>query len=150
MTSLVTYEGARFALHAKAVEMIESRMYHGAAPRQAIAVPADFAHPVRWKGIVRGEGFVTLVPLDVQGAYDSSHERTYGDPPAGDATVEAARRLPDFQTMIRFSQAPFWKTTPVSSGTLVELMDLRYGTPDDPGFAAVSSVVSRVVSGAAH
>ena len=52
--------------------------------------------------------------------------------------------------MIRFSQAPFWITTPVADGTLVELMDLRYGTPDDPGFAVVSSVVPLAVSGTAR
>jgi inner membrane protein len=146
LLSLLTYEGARFALHAKAVEMLESRMYDGAAPLQAIAVPADFVHPVLWKGIVRGAGFVTIVPLDVQDAYDASRERTWDDPPPN-AAVEAARRLPDFQSMIRFSQAPFWETTPVSGGTLVELMDLRYGTPDDPGFAVVSSVVPNAVLG---
>jgi hypothetical protein len=100
----------------------------------------DFVHPGRWKGIVRGDGFVTIVPLDVQEAYDPALERTFEDSPPG-AVVQAARQLPGFQTMLRFSQAPFWKITRVSGGTLVELMDLRYGTPDDPGFAVVSGIV---------
>jgi len=167
LASLVTYEGARFAMHAKAVEMLASRTYHtvsappsvstlpssnpvsnpaslpgdaGVPPNQVLAVPADFVHPGRWKGIVRGNGFVTIVPLDVQEAYDPVLERTFDDSPPG-AAVEAARRLPEFQTMLRFSQAPFWKITRVSGGTLVELMDLRYGTPDSPGFAVVSGIV---------
>jgi membrane-bound metal-dependent hydrolase YbcI (DUF457 family) len=140
LATLVTYEGARFAMHAKAVEMLESRTYRDSAPVQALAVPADFVHPGWWKGIVRGEGFVTIVPVDVQEAYNPARERTFDDSPPG-AIVEAARRLPEFQTMLRFSQAPFWKITKVTGGTLVELMDLRYGTPDNPGFAVVYGIV---------
>jgi inner membrane protein len=140
LSTLITYEGVRFAFHAKAVEMLESQTYQGQAPLQAIAVPADFVHPALWKGIARTEGFVTIVPLDVQGGFDSAGERTFDDPPPGPA-VDAARRLAEFQTMIRFSQAPFWKVTPVSGGTLVELIDLRFGTPDNPGFAVASGVI---------
>ncbi len=140
LTTLISYEGARFAMHAKAVEMIESRMYDGVAPTQAIAVPTDFIHPTRWKGIARGPGFSTIVPLNVQSAYDPSFEVTYMEAAAADA-IAAARKLPEFQTMMRFSQSPFWKTTRVAGGTLVELLDLRFGTPDDPGFAFISSVI---------
>ena len=159
LATLVTYEGARFAMHAKAVEMLASRTYKASAPvslvaaegaspgqalavppRQVLAVPVDFVHPGRWKGIVRGDGFVIIVPVDVQEAYDPSLERSFDDSPPG-AMVQAARQLPGFQTMIRFSQAPFWKVTKVSGGTLVELMDLRYGTPDHPGFAEISAII---------
>jgi len=137
---LVTYEGGRFAMHARAVEVLESHTYQGAEPWQVIAVPADFVHPTRWKGIARTPGLVTIVPLDVQEGYDESREAHYPDAAPGDI-VAAARKLPDFQTMMRFSQAPFWKVMRTSNGFLVELMDLRYGTPDNPGFAVVSQIV---------
>jgi len=149
LATLLTYEGARLAMHAKAVEMIESHMYDGAAPLEAIAVPADFVHPTRWKGIARGPGFATIVPIHVQGAYDPSLEVTYMDSSSTEV-IAVARGLPEFQTMMRFSQAPFWKTTPVSGGTLVELLDLRYGTPDSPGFAFVSSVISKAAAQRGH
>ena len=149
LATLVTYEGARFAMHAKAVETIESHMYDGTAPLEAIAVPADFVHPTRWKGIARGRGFATIVPIDVQSAYDPSLEVTYMDSSSTEV-IAVARGLPEFQTMMRFSQAPFWKTTPVSGGTLVELLDLRYGTPDSPGFAFVASVISRAAVQRGH
>jgi inner membrane protein len=141
LLTLITYEGARFALHAKAVEMIESQTYKNQVPRQSIAVPADFFHPALWKGIARCEGFDVIVPIDVQEGFDASEERIYEDPPADDPVIQAARQQPGFQTMIRFSQAPFWKITPVAGGSLVELMDLRYGTPDNPGFAGASGIV---------
>ncbi len=149
LSALITYEGARFALHAKAVEMLESQTYSSGtdtsgarkdqAPRQTIAVPADFVHPARWKGIARCEAFDTIVPLDVQDGFDTSEERTFVD--ASGPAIDEARRFPEFQTMIRFSQAPFWKVTPVSAGTLVELIDLRFGTPDNPGFAVAAGIV---------
>lgn len=146
LISLLAYEGGRFALHAKAVEMLESQTYSSDSrqdqtPYQTIAVPADFVHPALWKGIARCEGFDVIVPIDVQDAFDPADERTFPDPPPGDPAVEAARKLPEFQTMIRFSQAPFWKVTPVPQGNLVELIDLRYGTPDNPGFASASGIV---------
>ena len=149
LSALITYESARFALHAKAVEMLESQTYSSGtdtsgthkdqAPRETIAVPADFVHPARWKGIARCEGFDTIVPLDVQDGFDPSQERIFVD--ASGPAIDEARRFPEFQTMIRFSQAPFWKVTPVSAGTLVELIDLRFGTPDNPGFAVAAGIV---------
>ena len=84
------------------------------------------------------------MPVDVQEAYDAAEEMTYDDSAPGDV-IATARRLPEFQTMMRFSQAPFWKATPVPGGMLVELMDLRYGTPDNPGFAAISSVMTGAI-----
>jgi hypothetical protein len=120
--------------------MLESHTYQGSEPTQAIAVPADFVHPMRWKGVARTPGLVTIVPLDVQEAYDPSRETRYADT-ARAAIVAKAKQLPDFQTMLRFSQAPFWKVTSTANGNLVELMDLRYGTPDNPGFAVVSEIV---------
>src|SRR5262249_44159829 len=122
LTLLVAYESGRFAMHARAVEMLESHTYEGAEPTQAIAVPADFVHPMKWKGIARTPGLVTIVPLDVQEAYDPSQEMHYEDDAPADI-VAKARLLPDFQTMMRFSQAPFWKVTREADGNRVELMD---------------------------
>jgi hypothetical protein len=148
LATLITYEGARFALHAKAIEMLDSQKYSSdtqknQAPYQTIAVPLDFFHPALWKGIARCEGFDVILPFDVQQAFNAASERTFLDPPPGDPSVAAARKLSEFQTMLRFSQAPFWKVTPLSNRTLVELIDLRYGTPDNPGFAVASGLVSR-------
>jgi hypothetical protein len=36
---------------------------------------------------------------------------------------------------------PFWKVTPVADGLRLDLIDLRFGDPDRPGFASVSAIV---------
>jgi hypothetical protein len=45
---------------------------------------------------------------------------------------------------LRFSQFPLWRISPVSepeNGKLVEVLDLRFGNPLEPGFMA-SAVLS--------
>jgi len=46
-----------------------------------------------------------------------------------------------------FNQLPFWRVTPGVDGTLVELIDLRFGTPENPGFEARATVDA---AGAVH
>ena len=56
--------------------------------------------------------------------------------------MEAVRATRPFQVFGSFNQLPFWKVTPVVDGTLVELIDLRFGTPENPGFEARAVVDS--------
>jgi inner membrane protein len=142
LIALVSYEGARFVAHERAVGMISARLYQGAPPREVIAVPVGAVSPFEWRGIVRGDGFATIVPVNVLKAFDPAQGRTFYEAKPG-AAIEEARRLPEFQTMIRFSKAQFWKVLPGASGTEVQLIDLRFGTPDNAGFAAVSTIVKR-------
>ena len=150
LVALFSYECARFALHDRAVAMLAAQTYKspsgqselqsGAPPREAIAVPADFVHPLRWRGIVRGDGFVALLPVNVGGEINPGTAQVFQEAPPGPA-IEAAKQRPEFQVMLRFSRAPFWTVTAVPDGSEVTLVDLRYSSPDGGGFAAVSAVV---------
>ena len=44
----------------------------------------------------------------------------------------------------RFAQLPFWNVTPLDDGVRLELTDLRFGSPESPGFAGVSTIVDRM------
>ena len=60
---------------------------------------------------------------------------------------KAARRTAVFQSFLRFSQYPLWRVTPypeVENGRLVEVFDLRFGTPLAPGFVARAILDSRL------
>jgi len=57
--------------------------------------------------------------------------------------MAAALRTHPFEVFSRWSQVPFWRVTPVGEDLRLELIDLRFGTPDNPGFAGVSALVDR-------
>ena len=134
---LLGYEGLRFSAHAMALEVMASRLYDGAAPQRVLAVPVGI-NPFVWRGIVETGDVVRILPVSLRGEFDSKAARVFQQSPPGPA-IDAARRTHPFQVFLRFSRAPFWKATSVDGGTLVELIDLRFGSPDAPGFGAVST-----------
>ena len=57
--------------------------------------------------------------------------------------IEAALRSSPFQTFLEFVQYPIWVTEPdaeTDHGTRVRLVDLRFGTPYQPGFQTTAIV----------
>jgi hypothetical protein len=139
LAMLLGYEGLRFSSHAMAVEVMASRLYGGAPPERVLAVPVG-TDPFIWRGIVESGDMVRVLPVPLRGEFDPTAGRVFRQAPPGPA-IDAAMRTRAFQVLRRFTRAPFWKTTPVDGGTLVELIDLRFGSPDAEGFAAVSTVV---------
>ncbi len=145
LTALVAYDGARSAAHARALAIMEAHTFNGTIARRLTAIPEGM-NPLRWRGVAEGEGFVVIVPVDLSGEFDPTNGRIeYAPEP--NLAMEIARRTRPFEEFARFNQLPFWKITPVPDGTRVELIDLRFGTPEHPGFEA-STVVD--VAGNAH
>jgi len=138
LLALLTYEGARFAAHQRALGVMGAHLFNGSIPNRLTAVPIR-ENPWRWRGIAEAEGFVDVVPIDLATEFDPSDGRIeYTVPP--NPAMEAARRTRAFEVFGSFDQLPFWKVTPVVDGTLVELIDLRFGTPENPGFEARATV----------
>jgi len=134
LAALLAYEGVRFSAHDRALAVMGAHLFNGSVARRLTAVPARF-NPLRWRGIAEGDGFVDIVPVNLSESFDpDAGEIDYSSPPG--PAVDAARLTRPFQIFGRFSQLPFWKTTPLPEGTQVELIDLRFGTPRSPGFEA--------------
>jgi inner membrane protein len=145
LLAVLTYDGARFAAHQRALGVMGAHLFNGAIPNRLTAVP-NRQNPWRWRGIAEAEGFVDIVPIDLATEFDPSGGRVdYTTAP--NSAIEAARRTRPFEIFGSFNQLPFWKVTPVVDGTLVELIDLRFGTPENPGFEARAVVDA---SGEAH
>jgi inner membrane protein len=139
LVAILAYEGGRYSAHERALAMMGAHLYNGSAAKRLTAVP-DRWNPWRWRGIAEGDGFVDIVPMDLNGQFDPSDGRIeYVAEP--NPAMDAARRDPVFQGFAVFSQVPFWKVTPLANGTLVEDIDLRFGTPEAPQFEA-SGVVT--------
>lgn len=138
LAAVLGYEGARFTMHARAIAVMNARIYDGSAARRITAIPARW-NPLRWRGVVEGAGFVEIVPVNLNETFDPSAGRLDYAAQAGSA-IDAAKRTQAFERFAQFNQLPFWKTTPVEGGTEVELIDLRFGSPQYPGFEAKALV----------
>ena len=136
--AVLSYEGARFTLHSRALAILGAHTFNGTIPKQLAAVP-DRMNPLRWRGIAIGENFVVNVPVDLGTDFDPTAGRIDYAPEPGPA-IDAARKTPAFDGFLKFNQLPFWKLTPTPDGTRVELIDLRFGTPSNTGFEASALV----------
>lgn len=135
---LISYEAARYTAHERALGIMSSRLFNGEVPRRLTAIPARF-NPLNWRGVVEGDGFVAIVPINLTESFDpAAGSMDYPAPPS--PSIEAAQHTRAFELFGQFNQLPFWKVTPLPDATRVELIDLRFGTPQRPGFEA-SAVV---------
>lgn len=138
---ILVYNGGRSILHARAVEVLDSRIYQGAQPLRAAAFP-DSIHPLRWTGVVETQDFWATGPVDLLGEFDPTRVTILHKPPPEPA-IEAALATRTFQEFLRFAQFPQWRVTPVpvpENGRLVQLFDLRFGRPPNAAFMAEATV----------
>ena len=140
---LLIYNCGRAVLHSRAIATLESRLYDGEASVRVAAMPTF--SPLEWRGLVETQEFYQLEDVDLAGQFDPGRGLTFHKP-LSDPAIEAARATPTFQAFLAFSQFPLWRVTPVSepeNGRKVEVLDLRFGNPLQPGFMATAVVDAR-------
>jgi hypothetical protein len=137
--ALLGYEGFRFTAHQRAIAVMSSYRYGDERPR-VWALP-DGVSPLRWRGIVETTDSVLDVPVDLSVDFDPSQGRIAYPAPESPA-LDAARATVPFQAFARFNQLPFWRVTQMDDLVRVELIDLRFGTPWQPGFAVATALVT--------
>lgn len=142
LLTLLAYEGFRLGTHARAVEVMSAHLYEGAPPRRVTALAGPF-NPLAWRGVIEGEGFVVLTAVDLLEKYDPVAAGRLYRTPAPIPAMDAALRTRPFQVFSRFAEVSFWKVTPLQDGLRLDLMDLRFGTPERPGFVSVAAIVDR-------
>ena len=142
---VLLYDCGRGVLHARAVATLVSQLYEGAAATRVAALPGP-ANPMLWKGIADAGDFYAVENVDLLADFDPTHALIVYKPPP-DAAIEAARRTPAFQEMERFSRFPLWRVSPapdLPGGHMVQLSDLRFGSPGAPAFMATAILDARL------
>jgi len=140
LVALLGYEGFRYTAHQRAIAVMSAYDYHDDSTPRVWALPAGVS-PLRWRGIVETSDAVLDVPVDLTRDFDPSLGRTAYPAPESPA-LDAARATQPFQAFARFNQLPFWRVTPVDDLVRVDLIDLRFGTPWQPGFAVATALVT--------
>jgi len=131
---LLAYEGGRVAAHERALAVMGARLYNGKQANRISAIPNRWT-PFQWRGVAEGDGYVVDVAVDLNTEFDPSEGRIdYASPVNG-----AAMKTRPFEVFSKFDQLPFWKVEKLADGTTeAQLIDLRFGTPERPGFAATA------------
>jgi inner membrane protein len=142
---LLLYNCGHAVLHARAVAMLESRVYQGSPPLRVVALP-DAVDPLSFRGLVETREFFSTLDVDLRSDFDPSAGSIFYKPAPAPA-LEAAARTATFRDFLRFAQYPYWRVQPAAEpegGFTVEAMDLRFGNPRAPGFVAVAILTSRL------
>jgi inner membrane protein len=138
---ILLYGSARYALHARAVSMLDSRVYSGSPPLRVAALPHPF-NPLLWTGVVETAGFFSIHRIDLTDVFDPSNARLLHKPEPN-AAIDRARASPVVQGFLRFSQLPYWRVTPSDvpeGGARVDIIDLRFGRPPSERFTAMALI----------
>jgi inner membrane protein len=138
LIALLGYDSFRFAAHGRAIAEMRARAYSD-TPRFA-ALPRGI-DPLHWRGVVIAPDFVLTTDMNLTEDYDPEAFGHIDYPAQESPAIDVAKSTPVFQTMQKFEQLPFWKDSPVGDARLVEMIDLRFGTPQRPGFATAQALV---------
>jgi inner membrane protein len=142
---LVFYNYGRGVLHSRATSILESRIYQDSNPLRVLAAP-DPANPLLWRGVVETRDFYAVEDVNLAGDFDPTRATIFHKPEA-DPALDAAARTKEFQEFLRFAQFPLWRVSPVpepEGAKLVEVLDMRFGTPLVPGFMVSAVLTSRL------
>ncbi len=138
LVAVLLYDTGRWMAHDRAVSIVDAYNYRGAPAERVSVFPVRFT-VMRWRAVVEGNGFIYDVPIDLTREFDAAGGHTEY-PAISSASIDAARATRTFQVFENFDQLPFWTLLPVDDTVRVELLDLRFGSLQRPGFEAVAFV----------
>jgi inner membrane protein len=142
LSFLLLYNCGRAILHEQAAVVLDSRLYDGEVPARVAAMPT--ANPLLWRGLVETRDWISVRDVDLTRQFDPARGPTF-QKPLVDPAIEVARRTATFRTFLEFSQFPLWRVSPADDppgSRKVEVFDMRFGTPLEPGFAVANALVS--------
>jgi len=139
LAAVLFYDTGRWVMHQRALAVLGSHLYAGGLPIRVTATPYGVNNPLRWRGIIEGDGFVYEVPVDLSKDFDPN-AGFVEYPTVSSPAIDAARQTPPFREFAKFDQVPFWRVSTSLNASKVELIDLRFGSPQRPGFEALATV----------
>lgn len=140
VVSIFTF--GRWILHGRAIAVLDSRLYDGAAPVRVAAMP-DAVNPFAWRGLVETDGTYRLYNVNLLGDFDPFSGRVLHRPTPGGrerAALDAISGTTAFRAFQGFARYPMWSFTPEGDNLRVDAWDLRFGRSDQRAFLATALV----------
>ncbi len=138
---LCGFEYGRYLAHDRAVAVLNARIYDGLAPVR-VAAFATYWNPLKWRGLVETSDAYRIFDVDLAREFNPSGGKVLYKAEGSAATIAASQTL-TFQRFLSFSSFPLWRALPLAEpdgGTEVDVFDLRFGDPQQPGFVAAAIV----------
>jgi inner membrane protein len=144
LVALMVWDAGRWLSHERAIAMMEARSYRGEPAYRMSALPPQFGFsPLVWHGIVEAQDGIFDLRVDITRplyVYSDQMIRTTDHTAREEAAKDAAGDTRAFRVFKDFDQLPYWKFTPETNATRVELLDLRFGSMEIPGFRAITVI----------
>ena len=127
---VLVYVSARGYFHSQAVDLLESRDYHGRAPLAVGAFPVS-ASPFEWRGVVSTDNTIeeVEVPLLPGTEFDAERSMTYYKPEDTPA-LQAGQHTAAAQRLLRYARFPLASIVRPGEGYRFELRDARFAERD--------------------
>jgi membrane-bound metal-dependent hydrolase YbcI (DUF457 family) len=124
------YVGGRGFLHARALDLLLSRDYHGEPPQRAGAF-ASASNPFEWRGVVATASTVEELQLSMLPgpAFDPDQAVAHYKP-EDSAAISVAQNTDDAKLFLSYARFPMASVEPRDDGFEVELRDLRFPADD--------------------
>lgn len=140
---VVVIWGVRDYQHRRALNAMNSFLYHGAEPSRLAAYPY-MINPFRWHGVVETQDFLETVPVNsLAPEVDSDSGILYYKPPVTDV-LSAAKASYMGRVYLDWAVFPYVRQADLrdeGGQHLVEFQDLRYTYPSSRGTAPLSGYV---------
>jgi inner membrane protein len=137
---IILYVGIRAHFHSDVIALIESRTFRGEVAERAGALPEAFS-PVTWHGIVETEGALhtlTVMVGPVESFDPESAETLFKPEPS--AALDAAQKTAAAESFLRVARFPKASVEITSTGSRVEIRDLRYAAMGDGVHEAIAVI----------
>jgi inner membrane protein len=148
LSFFLIYDFGRFLSHQRAIEILNSRLYHDAPPTRVAAFPSSGVSPLEWEGWIERPEFVMRFQVNVSQEFDPTAGSIIYKP-APSPAIDAASQAHPFQVFLRFAQYPLWSVNAADSpegAHDITVTDLRFPF----GATALVDSSNRVISSSFH
>jgi membrane-bound metal-dependent hydrolase YbcI (DUF457 family) len=137
---LLIYAGVRAGLHSRALDELNSREYHGAAPLNVGSFPSALS-PFAWRGVVSTDNAIDVVEISLApgAAFDPDRAVAHYKPEDSAALV-AAENTAAAKTFLRYARFPLASFGRDDEGYRFTLRDMSFA----PGDRGADNVIVRV------
>jgi inner membrane protein len=148
LSFFLIYDFGRFLFHQRAIEILNSRLYHDEPPTLVAAFPSAGVSPLEWLGWIERPEFVMHFLVNVTQQFDPEAGSIIYRPPPSPA-IDAARQAHPFRVFLGFAQYPLWSVRAVDNpegAHDVSVTDWRFPF----GATALVDASNRVISSSFH
>jgi membrane-bound metal-dependent hydrolase YbcI (DUF457 family) len=137
---LMAYVGARGYMHSRAVDLLDSRDYHGRTPLAAGAYPKS-ASPLEWRGVVSTDNTIEEMEVSLRPGVEFDPERSMTHyKPEDSPALDVGQHSAAAQRFLGYARFPLASVVRTGEDYRFELRDMRFAEGD----SSPANIVLRV------